>query len=321
MQLSWSDPRLSVASDSRRTARHRLQQSWYREQILRARYGEYRVSAGTRPLGSLLHVDDVRRDPGLNFLSPAAGRYAEERAAIVAAAGGHVDRARLTRNMLSSLPLTFSVFGEIREQPHRGLEVVRAFFDPAAVAVDLVECEWRPAIDLLGDRSAFDAAIVTVRADGSRHLIGIEAKYVEPFNRTIYNSEPYRRVHDGSGWFEGEATLDVIGPATNQLWRRTLLAAACVQHEVMGITSASLVVVCPAGDPNAAIGVAGMSSALREPESHCRVVSLESLVAGLREGIDPGPQWADAFALRYLDPPLIPAELPDFLEESEQRHR
>ena len=320
MQLSWSDPRLSVASDSRRTARHRLQQSWYREQILRARYGEYRVSAGTRPLGSLLHVDDVRRDAGLNFLSPEAARYAAERVGTVAAVGGHVDRARLMRNMLSSLPMTFSVFGEIRAQADRGLEVVRAFFDPQAVAVDLVECEWRPAGDLLGDRGAFDAAIVTVRADGSRHLVGIEAKYVEPFNKTIYNSEPYRMVHERSGWFAGEATLDVIGPATNQLWRRTLLAAACVEHQVLGVTSASLVVVCPAGDPNAAIGVAGMSGALREPEAHCRVVSLEALVAGLREGIDPGPAWADAFATRYLDPPPIPAELPDFLEDSEQRH-
>ena len=41
MQLSWSDPRLSVASDSRRTARYRLLQSWYREQVLKAEYGEY----------------------------------------------------------------------------------------------------------------------------------------------------------------------------------------------------------------------------------------------------------------------------------------
>ena len=49
MQLSWSDPRLSVASDSRRTARYRLLQSWYREQVITADYGEYRVNGGTAP--------------------------------------------------------------------------------------------------------------------------------------------------------------------------------------------------------------------------------------------------------------------------------
>ena len=54
MQLSWSDPRLSVASDSRQTARYRLLQSWYREQVLEADYGEYCAKVGSRPLGSLL---------------------------------------------------------------------------------------------------------------------------------------------------------------------------------------------------------------------------------------------------------------------------
>src|SRR4051794_14116507 len=60
MQLSWSDPRLSVASDSRRTARYRLLQSWYREQVLNARYGDFCGGGGgtRRPLGSLLDIED-----------------------------------------------------------------------------------------------------------------------------------------------------------------------------------------------------------------------------------------------------------------------
>ena len=92
MQLSWSDPRLSVANDSRRTARYRLLQSWYREQVLNADYGEYRVNGGTRPLGSLLALQDVVDRPGLNFLSTNAAMYALERTEIVQASGGPVDR-------------------------------------------------------------------------------------------------------------------------------------------------------------------------------------------------------------------------------------
>ncbi len=114
MQLSWSDPRLSVASDSRRTARFRLLQSWYREQVLHAQYGEYRVNGGTRPLGSLLSLEDVVERPALNFLSQNAAKYALDRAEIVQAAGVAIDKARLARNMLSSLPMTFSIFGELR---------------------------------------------------------------------------------------------------------------------------------------------------------------------------------------------------------------
>src|SRR3954454_12654674 len=252
MQLSWSDPRLSVASDSNRTARYRLLQSWYREQVLNAEDGEYRVKGGTRPLGNPLGLADVGNRPGLNFLSTKAADYALERADIVQASGGAVDKARLARNMLSSMPMTFSIFGELRAREDRGVDVVRAFLDPHAVSVELLECLWRPAIDVLGDRSGFDAAVITQREDGSRHLVGVEVKYTEHFNRTIYNSDGYRQVHDYSGWFRPGTARPLLGPATNQLWRTTLLAAACAQREVMGVTSASVVVMCLSEDPEAA---------------------------------------------------------------------
>jgi hypothetical protein len=311
MQLSWSDPRLSVAGDSRRTARYRLLQSWYREQVLKARYGDYRVNGTSRPLGSLLDLEDVVARPGLNFLTRDAADYALERADIVTAAGGSIDKARLARNMLSSLPMTFSIFGELRARPDHGLDVVRAFFDPHAVAVEVMECAWRPAVDVLGDRSGFDAAVITLRNDGSRHLVGVEVKYTEQFNRTIYNSDGYRQVHEYSGWFHPGTARPLVGPATNQLWRHSLLAAACVQNRVMGVSSASVVVMCLAEDPDAARALAGLSAALRDPQDHCRIVSLESLVAGMRDGLGPKKEWAEAFEIRYLDPPLLYAELPD----------
>jgi hypothetical protein len=311
MQLSWSDPRLSIASDTRRTARYRLLQSWYREQVLHADYGEYRVNGSSRPLGSLLAVEDVVARPWLNFLTPAAATYAIDRARIVHASGGSIDKARLARNMLSSLPMTYSIFGELRSYPDRGLDVVRAFLDPHAVHVEVMECTWRPAVDVLGDRASFDAAAVTVRSDGSRHLVGIEVKYTEQFNRTIYNSDGYRQVHEYSGWFHPGTARPLVGPTTNQLWRTNLLAAACVQRQVMGVSSASVVVMCLSEDPDAARALAGVSAALRDPSEHCRIVSLESFVAGIREGLGPQEDWADAFSTRYLDPPTIFAELPE----------
>jgi hypothetical protein len=311
MQLSWSDPRLSVAGDSRRTARYRLLQSWYREQVLNADYGEYRVNGSGRPLGSLLAVPDVVERPGLNFLTSNAATYALERADIVTASGGTIDKARLARNMLSSMPMAFSIFGELRACADRGLDVVRAFLDPHAVSVEVMECVWRPAVDVLGDRSGFDVAVITQRRDGSRHLVGIEVKYTEQFNRTIYNSDGYRQVHEYSGWFHPGTSRPLLGPATNQLWRTSLLAAACAQHHVMGVSSASVVIMCLGEDPDAARALAGLSAALREPEEHCRIVSLESLVAGLRDGLGPREEWANALATRYLQPPEIYAELPD----------
>ena len=254
--------------------------------------------------------------PELNFVTRTASTYAVERADLVQASGGVIDKARLARNMLSSMPMAFSIFGELRVREDRGLDVVRAFLDPHAVAVDVMECVWRPAIDVLGDRSGFDAAVITQREDGSKHLVGIEVKYTEQFNRTIYNSDSYRQAHEYSGWFQPGTSRSLLGPATNQLWRTSLLAAACARHEVMGVSSASVVVMCLGEDPDAARALAGLSAALRDPREHCRIVSLESLVAGLRDGLGPQTEWADAFAARYLQPPEIYAELPDVDSEA-----
>jgi hypothetical protein len=46
-------------------------------------------------------------------------------------------------------------------------------------------------------------------------------------------------------------------------------------------------------------------------------VSLESFVAGVREGLGPQGHWAERFATRYLDPPVIEAELPHESESLE----
>jgi hypothetical protein len=141
--------------------------------------------------------------------------------------------------------------------------------------------------------------------------VGVEVKYTEQFNRTIYNSDGYRQAHEYSGWFHPGTARPLVGPATNQLWRTSLLAAAVARNRVMGVDSASVVVMCLGEDPDAARALAGVSAALRDPQEHCRIVSLEAFVAGVREGLGPAEQWAETFACRYLDPPTIRAELPD----------
>jgi hypothetical protein len=100
--------------------------------------------------------------------------------------GGSLEPVRLFHNMLSSMPLCFNVFGMIRETPDAQLEFVRQLFDrQRSRSNDRVRVD--PGCGL-GDRTAFDAAIVTRHADGSTHLIGIETKYTESFSPTEYDS-------------------------------------------------------------------------------------------------------------------------------------
>lgn len=172
MTLSWDAPELKVAGDSRRTAKYRLLQSWYRETVLESPPGAYTPpNHPTRPLGSLLDPAAVLALPHLNFLDRRAYDYAVERSATVQAEHGTLDEDRLMHNMLSSMPLCFNLFGLVRSVPELQVPFVQALFDPEATAVEMIECEWTPRRpeSSINDRTAFDAAIITRRADGKRH--------------------------------------------------------------------------------------------------------------------------------------------------------
>jgi hypothetical protein len=181
----WNAPELQVTGDDRRTAKYRLLQSWYRETVLDASPGFYTPRGlAERPLGSLLHRDEVAQWNGLNFLDPKIHAYAAQRARTVEDEHGTLDEYRLMHNMLSSMPMCFNLFGMVREIPEAQLSFVRSLFDPKATDVEMIECEWTPRLPeaTINDRTAFDAAIITRRADGSRHLIGVETKYTESFS-------------------------------------------------------------------------------------------------------------------------------------------
>jgi len=84
----WNDGGLAVVSDDRRTFRYRLLQSWYRETVLGAQPGSYSPTGRSeRSLGSLLHRDELRFRPELNFLNAAAYAHALERIEAVRRSG------------------------------------------------------------------------------------------------------------------------------------------------------------------------------------------------------------------------------------------
>ena len=298
--LRWNHPDLTVKSDSRRTASYRLLQSWYREKVLDVRYGTYGPKDHEKPCGSLLDPNNVRERPGLNFLTNNAAEYATTRAKDVVAEHGSLDPDRLKLNMLSSMPLCFSIFGELRSQHDGGLAGVKALFDPAATAVVKIECEWKPGSNPLSDRTAFDAVIVTQRSNGSNHLIGVECKYTEPFSQHRYDPKHYEVPHDASRWFKPNSAATLSGSSTNQLWRNLLLASECARRGELGASTAEVCIVALAEDTGVDKARAGLAEQLLEPELHCRFVPLETIAT--KFATVPGlVQCSESLNRRYID--------------------
>ncbi len=229
VDLTWP------ASDDPVTLRERRRQSDFREQVLGLPAGRDR---GGRVLGSLLDEEDGDR----NLLSPEAARYARARAEVVRSEGGQLDRARLFTDMLSSMPLAFSVFGHLRAHRVAAAAVLSRLlgmpvtgFDRVDVrgrAIGGMECEWAPEPqEHLQDGSAFDAVVAVRLADGTRLLVAVETKYVDSFSRDPgpekdrrrpEKDDRYRRTCESFGMTPG--AFDRLGEyPTRQLLRNVLL--------------------------------------------------------------------------------------------------
>ena len=303
--VGWDDARLQVESDNSARRQYRALQSWYRQHRLGAPPG---VDGHGQLVGSLIDADAVDANPGLNFLSAEIAAYVEQRVPEIEAAGGTVDRDRLYRNMLSSQPLCFNVFGALRSHPQSAAEVLGDVFGVDIAVVDRIDVEFAPAPRdaYLGDRTAFDAFVAYRTSTGDRAFLGVETKYTEPFSPRVYTAEKHPRyaalTSEAHGFRPG-ALNELLHPDVNQLWRNTLLALAMTERD--GYSAGYVAVLARRDDPQAERAVSRLSRQLDRPDAVLRQATLEALVD--RASAEPAlAAWASAFRTRYLD--LSPVE-------------
>ncbi|HCP47775.1 MAG TPA: hypothetical protein DIU15_17170 [Deltaproteobacteria bacterium] len=249
---------------------------------------------------NMLPAEAVARDRSLNFLSSEVASYAEERAPVVLGEEGALDEDRLWRNLLSSMPLCFNLFGRLRAAPESGARVLASATGLDVAKIDELEVEWTPdGGHPLGDRTAFDAWVAYRDSYDNRGFFAVETKYTEPFSRGVYDRPRYREVTawPDAGFLPGAAEM-LRGTATNQLWRNTLLAAA-VRREG-GFAEGRVLVVALGDDPHVARAMAVFRDAHEAPQTLVHVTTIEQLVAAAREE-EPLAPWSESFERRYLD--------------------
>jgi hypothetical protein len=293
---AWYDPVLQVANDGMRRARYRALQSWYRETVLGVEPGRH---GSGRLVGSLLPKQ--RALDKLNFLSEHVTSYAERRAGQVLKDGGTLDRDRLRRNLLSSMPLCFNLFGQLHAEKPAAARVLGAVLGLEIATIDQVLVEHAPpaAKAMLEDRTAFDAFVAYTTPTGARGFVGVETKYTEPFSPRPHRPDHYQRLpaYRAAG-FRPTAPARLGGSATNQLWRNTLLAAAT--RQTGDYDPGHAVVIAGRDDLVAWRAVAAVRAQLHDPDGMLRSVSLERLVEQCC-CLEPSLAGCAQFRRRYLD--------------------
>ena len=286
----WSDPRWGVRSDNQWQQGLRLQQGWWRQT-------DTQVPAGLMRGRKLPVVSMLARGVGLNpNLMTAEAREAAAQSLLrltVEQHPGMIDQDRLQRNLLSSQPLCFNLFGYLGAHGDALLKWVRGF-SADATSVESVRLEWAPKNGVGG--SAFDAAIIYALPSGGRGVLGVECKYAEDLKASQRQkaADKYRSKTVGSArWSEGAAeALD--RPGLRQLWYNQLLTQAVADSGDF-VEGLGVVVACRA-DEAARFAVDEVRSQLAEPDD-LRFSAIEDVIDSV-PGHEP---WKAMTRRRYTD--------------------
>uniref|UniRef100_UPI0037C7C17F PGN_0703 family putative restriction endonuclease n=1 Tax=Nocardioides terrisoli TaxID=3388267 RepID=UPI0037C7C17F len=212
---------------------------------------------------------------------------------------GMIQMDRVRRNLLSSQPLCFNLFGYLAAHPEAALPWIRSLA-PDADGVSSIRLEWAPATGTFTG-SAFDA-FIEYRTGRGTGFLGIECKYAENLAKSQVKpaAEKFRTATADGGWHAGAAeALDKMG--LRQFWYNTLLAQ--LVERAGEHTRGRSVVVALADDVTARSTVDTVAAELVDPE-YLVFGSIEEVVDSI-EGHD---GWRDTFRRRYLD--LSPSDEP-----------
>jgi hypothetical protein len=278
------------------TARMRKHQSWWRA----VRLG---VAAGQDQRGSTYgnYLAQADAERGLNFLTKTIEWCARERMS----AGGGVEEFRCTRNLLSSQPMAFNLFGPLRADPNVAAKLLDPIL-PGGVTAAQVQFEWAPDREShLGDGTSMDVAIRYTTKEGKPALAGIETKLTEPFTRATFGCDDHRATAYRAVGSKSDVWIDPLheglsDAAWNQLWRNHLLVEAVRQNEpeLLGCQ----VVVHHPDDARCKVSIAEYSKHLADAANSLRAITLRDIVDAWRPLVKGTRHsaWLNDFEDRYL---------------------
>ena len=288
------------------TRRMRLHQSWYRDSVLDVPYGTGPTSRHKTPYGNMLA--EAAADTGLNFLTPGILGVVKDRLKTERRKGEVLDEFRLMRNMLSSQPMAFNLFGELAVDHELAARLVRALSEKqwkkqiarGIRKVTDVRFEWapEPADEYLHDRTAFDTFIEYELEDGGLGFVGIETKLTEPFSPNDYDKPEYRRWMKPTGnrpWTP-DAVDKVADKKHNQIWRDHLLAWSLLNQPEPKYKTGMLAVVYHPEDSRCESVIEGYRKLLRD-EATFSALDLKDILSAWKPLAG---EWLTKFEERYL---------------------
>lgn len=250
-----------VKSDSEFQRRARLLQSIWRESK-----GFKMAKVGNRMLGSRLSEADGAE--GHNFLTCHI-RDVAEYALEHKEDGQVIEPGRLRKNLLSSQPLCFNLFGELvqNQDSAPAAQIFSELVKRPISKVTRLEFEFSPgrqSQEFLNDGTAFDFYIEYFLESGGKGFLGVEVKYHENLagKEQLKPDNQYHPIATRTGWFDPDSKNQLGSSPLVQIWRDHLLAASMLQSQELNFSEGFYAIIYPQGNKACRDAVARYQSLL-----------------------------------------------------------
>lgn len=283
-----------IKTDNTFQRRARLLQALWRE-----RQG-YQVGLhGDIPLGSRLAMPFAEQTLS-NYLTETIRQVVRED--VIERPAGHGQlyaRPRIFNDLLSSQPLCFNLFGELRRDMALASAVFADLTGGRVSRVTRIRFEYSPGRGdprYTGDQSAFDVFVEFLTPAGGQGFIGIEVKYHEAMtDKPSTHKTRYDAVADEMGVFLEEKRPHLRQAPLQQIWRDHLLTGSLRRRE--GFDDGFFAFAYPKENFRCESAIRTYRSCITSSES-IMAWTLEDIVACMKRRAS--GSWPDDVANRYL---------------------
>jgi hypothetical protein len=207
-------------SDNRFRSAARLRQALLREQRGWP-IGHYQTATGKRrKLGNYVAA---AAEQTAAFITPEIARLVRQEIAF-REDGALIDEGRLWRNLLSSAPAVFNIFGALKLDLRLATRVMRSLCPDMVHRVSEVLFEHSPARRhpaFTHDRSAFDALIKCRMTDGRHGFAAVELKISESISEPLARTRPrYDELSRQSQLYRDPDDPALRANPIQQFWRQ-----------------------------------------------------------------------------------------------------
>jgi hypothetical protein len=243
-----------------------------------------RAGAKTRPMGSRLPLDWAK-ETGANFVNAHTLDAARARTSFVEPHQSF-DHQRLWADLLSSVTLSFNLFGDLADDLALADRAVHTWWPDTpgtVVEVRFAHSPGRLDPEWLGNLVALDTAFVLELDDGSQGILGVVTAYHQvnrPHPPKPARLARYREITDRSRTFRPKAIDAVNGTELTHIWLDHALVLSMLQHSSRAWTWGRLVVVHPVGNTDFADACSRYRALLVDESTFAAATVEELLDAG-----------------------------------------